>query len=399
MLKFRANALAIFGAFALLAMSVVATPAMADGGSPCQHMRYEGSGNYGCPAGQVGSISAKCSFNGCGGRTYCNTANGPYGTGWKITSNTCKPAVAFSHNSHETRTETCPTTQPSGVINQRRDFEVWSDGSRKNYSAWYETDRTCAAIKSSTAKESQTLTCPDSKPSGTWLQERTYEIWTDGSNKNYGEWADVSVCSNGVPVAQALSLITDEDTPASVTLSATDDHDTISFELVTSPSNGHVQINGSTLTFQPGTDWNGSTNLTYRAIDPYGAYSDAALVNITVYPINDAPVAHPLTMHLGQYKSGTLLLRASDIDSTGPFAFEIVNPPSNVDYSLEGALLEIRSSGKWNGQSRLTYRAQDDLGAWSAPAAVVISVVPSPAAQVKAGMAEMEFRVLIQDMK
>jgi len=160
-----------------------------------------------------------------------------------------------------------------------------------------------------------------------------------------------------------------------------------------------VQINGSTLTFQPGTDWNGSTNLTYRAIDPYGAYSDAALVNITVYPINDAPVAHPLTMHLGQYKSGTLLLRASDIDSTGPFAFEIVNPPSNVDYSLEGALLEIRSSGKWNGQSRLTYRAQDDLGAWSAPAAVVISVVPSPAAQVKAGMAEMEFRVLIQDMK
>ncbi len=422
--KAQAHYLVFLGMLILLAL-LTPSPASADGGGPCKDQRSV-TKSFSCPSGYTGSISASCSAGQCSFNNLCADRLGPSGGNWKIKSNTCVLAVSFSHNSYETRTTTCPATQPSGVINQRRDFEVWSDGSKRNYSAWYETSRTCAAVKSSTQTETQTLSCPSTHPSGTWTQRRTYDLWTDGtkenfsawsdvtktcsavksstqtetrtlacpaatpsgtwtqqrsyevwsdgSKKNYGAWDDVTVCQNEAPVAQNKAVSTNEDAGVSVVLSATDDHSNLSFEIAQAPSSGSASLSGATLVYTPPSDWNGSTSLTYRAKDPYGAYSAPARVSITVTPVNDAPVAQDKQIRTNEDVAGSVTLSATDIDSPAPTVFEIVTQPANATAAIQGNLLTVTPKSDWNGATALTYRAKDSAGAWSSPATVTVNV-------------------------
>ncbi|WP_268990186.1 Ig-like domain-containing protein, partial [Pseudomonas brassicacearum] len=96
---------------------------------------------------------------------------------------------------------------------------------------------------------------------------------------------------NDAPVAQAKVMILAEDSTGTVVLSATDIDSPLPsiFALSIVPSHGKASISGSTLTFTPDADWNGTTRLTYRAQDSAGAWSDPATVAITVTPVNDAP--------------------------------------------------------------------------------------------------------------
>jgi hypothetical protein len=432
--------------FCLMLIGIAAlysAPVSADGGGPCKDQRSV-TKTFSCPSGYTGSITSTCSASMCGFNNYCADSQGPSGGNWRVKSNTCVLAVKFSYNSYETKTSACPTTQPSGVINLRRDFEVWSDGSKRNYSAWYETSRSCTAVMSSTQTETRALTCPSTKPSGTWTQKRTYDLWTDGSKKNYsawtdvtntcsaikqstqtetrslacpaatptgtwtqkrtyeiwsdgttknyGAWTDVTVCQNAAPAAQAKALTVAEDASGSVTLTAIDDHADLAFEIVQQPANGNASISGSTLTFSPVANWNGATSLTYRAKDPYGSYSAPVQVAIIVESVNDAPVARTLALTVQEDKSAQLRLQSSDVDSAGPFLFEIVKEPENLDFSLSGDELTVMANHDWYGLTNLTYRVRDELGLWSSPAAVNIEVTPSPLSQVERGEARMQLQ-------
>ncbi|MNV84641.1 hypothetical protein D3C71_1785300 [compost metagenome] len=51
-----------------------------------------------------------------------------------------------------------------------------------------------------------------------------------------------------------------------------------------------MSIAGNVLTFTGFKDWNGVTSLTYRAQDNQGAWSLPVTVQVTVNPVNDAPV-------------------------------------------------------------------------------------------------------------
>ncbi|MDG1581029.1 Ig-like domain-containing protein [Pseudomonas sp. GOM6] len=98
---------------------------------------------------------------------------------------------------------------------------------------------------------------------------------------------------NDAPVVAARSMTMAEDTSSTITLSATDiDSPTpTKFEVVAQPSGGAGAgtIVGTSLSFKPAADWNGTTSLTYRAQDSSGAWSSPATVSITVNPVNDAP--------------------------------------------------------------------------------------------------------------
>ncbi|HCA7377466.1 TPA: cadherin-like domain-containing protein, partial [Pseudomonas aeruginosa] len=79
---------------------------------------------------------------------------------------------------------------------------------------------------------------------------------------------------NDAPVAQNKSLTINEDTSGTVSVTATDIDSPAPtvFQIVTAPNAAHgtASISGSTLTFTPKPDWNGSTSLTYRAQDSSG---------------------------------------------------------------------------------------------------------------------------------
>ncbi|WP_189658733.1 hypothetical protein [Pseudomonas amygdali] len=139
-----------------------------------------------CPAGQTGTITQWISVN--GNNVGCNANN--YWGNARESSNTCRvaaPAVMFSYYGYNNSTQTCPASQPQGVINIQQNYEVWSDGSTRNASGWYETSRTCVAIKSRTQTDSRSYSCPAGQ-SGSITQSRTYEVWTDGTNKNFSAW-------------------------------------------------------------------------------------------------------------------------------------------------------------------------------------------------------------------
>src|SRR5690606_13483166 len=102
------------------------------------------------------------------------------------------------------------------------------------------------------------------------------------------------------------------------------------FQIVTAPNaaQGTARITGNKLTFTPAKDWNGSTSLTYPAQDSDGAWSAPATVNITVTPVNAAPVAQPKTLTTAEDTAGQVTLTATDIGSPVPTVFQIVTAPN-----------------------------------------------------------------------
>ncbi|MEA8593056.1 Ig-like domain-containing protein [Pseudomonas aeruginosa] len=187
---------------------------------------------------------------------------------------------------------------------------------------------------------------------------------------------------NTAPTVDSINASTSEDHQLALILSATDPNagDTHTFQIVSAvnPAHGSAYIAGNTLTFTPKPDWNGSTVLSYQAVDSQGAASNVATITITVTPVNDAPVAQPKSLILDEDTSGFVTLSATDIDSPEPTVFEIVSLPNSSHGSvvLNGSTLTFTPSKDWYGTTSLTYRAQDDAGAWSAPATVIITVRP-----------------------
>jgi hypothetical protein len=91
------------------------------------------------------------------------------------------------------------------------------------------------------------------------------------------------------PVAEEISVGTDEDIAIDIALSGSDvDGDALTFGIVDAPQHGTLTGTAPNLVYTPDADFNGTDTFTYRAHD--GALdSTPATVTITVAPINDAP--------------------------------------------------------------------------------------------------------------
>ncbi|MCO6055156.1 retention module-containing protein, partial [Pseudomonas sp. MOB-449] len=97
--------------------------------------------------------------------------------------------------------------------------------------------------------------------------------------------------TNSAPQGQNASLSTDEDTPVSGQLNATDpDGDALTFTAGDAPRNGTVVINpDGSYTYTPNANFNGNDSFTAVVNDGKGGTS-IITVTIGVNPVNDAPV-------------------------------------------------------------------------------------------------------------
>jgi hypothetical protein len=204
--------------------------------------------------------------------------------------------------------------------------------------------------------------------------------------------------ANDAPVADAKALTLNEDSSGTVQLSATDIDSPAPtvFQIVSAPpaAHGSASITGNVLTFTGAPDWNGVTSLTYRAQDNQGAWSGPVTVQVTVTPINDAPVAVAKALTLNEDSSGTVQLSATDIDSPAPTVFQIVSAPpaAHGSASITGNVLTFMGATDWSGVTSLTYRAQDSQGAWSLPVTVQVTVNPVNDAPVLRSPLKIEAR-------
>lgn len=138
------------------------------------------NGTAACPATHPsGIITTKQSYDVWSDGSIRNVS------GFKEVSRTC--AAVYVRTDYDYGTQVCPAAQPSGIINTKQSYDVWSDGSIRNVSGFKETGRTCVAIKTETKTQNRDNSCPAGQ-TGKVTQTRTYDVWSDGSTKNYSAW-------------------------------------------------------------------------------------------------------------------------------------------------------------------------------------------------------------------
>ena len=178
------------------------------------------------------------------------------------------------------------------------------------------------------------------------------------------------------PAAYDMQVSTLEDIAVVFTLDANDGS---SGAIVTGPTHGAVTIDSQDrlkATYTPEPNYHGTDSFTYWVTDGE-LWSNFATVEITVTPVNDAPVANDMTETTAEDTAKTIILDATDIDSNTLTAEILSGGPTHGQVSLSGLVVTYTPNANYYGPDSFTYRVSDgDL--WSDTATVSITVTPLP---------------------
>ncbi|WP_289152324.1 Ig-like domain-containing protein [uncultured Salipiger sp.] len=168
------------------------------------------------------------------------------------------------------------------------------------------------------------------------------------------------------PVAEDDSAITDEDVAVTIDVLENDsdpDGGTLTVTSATA-TNGTVVVNGDgTLTFTPDQDYNGPAEITYTVEDPDGNEATGH-VDITVEPVNDAPVANDDTESTPVDTPVTFDPTENDIDVDGdPLTVTDVSDPENGTVAINGdGTVTYTPDAGFTGNDTITYTVDDGNG-------------------------------------
>jgi large repetitive protein len=184
---------------------------------------------------------------------------------------------------------------------------------------------------------------------------------SDGSSTSSVAIVSIEVITNRPPIADPMSVTTAEDTPINIYVTATDpDGDDVSWEIVTPAAYGFLW-NGPWFYYAPGGNYNGPDSFTFRAFDGR-LYSDPVTVNITVTPVNDAPVrvTPPRVFMFAEDGFQDFDLVATDVDGD-TLTYQIVNPPTNgvITFRSANGAWTYRPNTNWFGSDSVSWRATD----------------------------------------
>lgn len=124
---------------------------------------------------------------------------------------------------------------------------------------------------------------------------------------------------NTAPVLAGISGTTAEDEQLRLTLAGQDgENDSLSYQVQTQPQHGTVTVAGNELVYSPAANYHGTDSLVLLAKDAELS-SAPAIVQITVTPVNDAPVAQDDRLNLTKTANNQYLLAvlANDSDVDG----------------------------------------------------------------------------------
>jgi hypothetical protein len=163
---------------------------------------------------------------------------------------------------------------------------------------------------------------------------------------------------NDAPVVDDQTLVTNEDTPLTITLSATDlDSQTLAYSLVTTPTNGALTGSPPTLTYTPTVNFSGVDHFTFKANDGL-ADSNVATVTVTVQPVNDAPVAADQAVTAAFGSTVVITLTATDPDGD-PLTFRLLEQPQNGALDGAGPIWTYAPDLGFSGSDQVAFVAND----------------------------------------
>jgi len=146
--------------------------------------------------------------------------------------------------------------------------------------------------------------------------------------------------SNTAPTASNGSVSTDENTAVSGTLSASDsDGDSLTFSIVSQPSNGSVSITNSStgaFTYTPNSNYYGSDSFTFKATDSAGNASNTATESVTVNQTSGGGCSSGFTKYTGSVSSGGDSYEPNGSYYQAPSGAEKgqLSGPSSADFDL-----------------------------------------------------------------
>ena len=206
-------------------------------------------------------------------------------------------------------------------------------------------------------------------------QTTTYTV-TGISTEGCSNQTSVTITVKNHPVAMDDNENTNEDTPILINVVSNDsdaDADPITVTEFTQPANGAVTLEQNQLRYTPNADFFGSDSFTYTISDGNGGTATAT-VNITVNPVNDAPVAVDDNATVNEDATVLIDIVANDTDKEG----DTVTPtgftnPSNGTVSQEGDSYRYTPNADFFGSDSFTYTISDGNGG-TATATVNITV-------------------------
>jgi hypothetical protein len=191
--------------------------------------------------------------------------------------------------------------------------------------------------------------------------------------------------ANDPPVVVNDSASTAEDTAVTINV-LTNDSDpegalvTSSVTVIIRPTRGSATPNSSgAVTYTPQPNFNGSDSFVYQVCDAQSACGTAT-VNMTVTPVNDAPVANndAATVQANSQVSINILANDSDVDrDISPSSVTVVTAPTHGTATVitSSGGITYRPNTGYSGTDSLTYRVCD-TGGLCDTATVTITVTP-----------------------
>ena len=183
--------------------------------------------------------------------------------------------------------------------------------------------------------------------------------------------AVVSITVNAVddaPQADAQSVSTDEDTPVAITLTGSDPEGaTLSFNVTIAPQSGTLGGTAPDLTYTPNADFNGSDEFSF-AVNDGAQDSPAAVVSITINPVDDAPQADPQAVNTDEDTPVAITLTGSDPEGAA-LSYNVTVAPQSGTLSGAAPDLTYTPDADYSGPDSFTFVVND--GAQDSLAAIV----------------------------
>ncbi|MEW4239255.1 Ig-like domain-containing protein [Priestia megaterium] len=181
---------------------------------------------------------------------------------------------------------------------------------------------------------------------------------------------------NDSPVVPNYTFTTQEDSPLTAAVIATDvDGNLLTYALNTPPTNGITVVNSDgTFVYTPNVNFNGTDQFTVLVSDGLGGTA-LSTVTVNVLPVNDPPITGDLFFTINEDTVLTNQVIATDPDGNS-LTFTLQNPPINgtTVVNLDGTFT-YTPNPNYNGTDLFTVLVSDGLGG-TALSTVNITILP-----------------------
>ena len=197
---------------------------------------------------------------------------------------------------------------------------------------------------------------------------------TDSSNAQSptGEVAVTVGNSPNAPVATTVSATTNEDTPKTFDLTATDaDGDQLTYIITSQPTKGSFTRTGKSVTYTPDPNTNGNDSFAWSVTD--GTSTASSTASITITPVDDPPFATGSSTSTLEDTVKVINLAGTDADGQ-TLTFAKDSDPFHGTVSMTtGGQATYTPAANYHGPDSFTFTVSDG-NTTSEPATVTIAV-------------------------